>query len=139
MKLNKLFILLSIGLTFLSLAAGFNLYLSMFGLFMACVISGIFETLRLATLYSISKFDGFYRSLSLILYAMTAFVCFSAGAISFNSNVIEKSEGRHLEIAKSQSNDIFLIKNEYSRRIDEQINLVEKSKSKNEILSKRTL
>ena len=104
---------------------------------MACVISGIFETLRLATLYSISKFDGFYRGLSLVLYTMTAFVCFSAGAISFNSNVIERSNTRHIEIAKSQSNDIFLIKNEFSKRIDEKIEKVKKHKRNLELTLER--
>ena len=137
-NLNKIFIGLSVGLTIISAAAGIELYAALFGMYMALLISFVFELLRLSALYSFTKFTGFYRGLSFLLYILIAFVCFSAAILNFSSSIIQKSDNLHIEIAKSKSNDIFLLKNEYSRRIDEQLKLVEKTKTQNESLLAKT-
>lgn len=100
----------------------------MFSFTMAILISFIFELLRISALYSITMFDGFYRGLSLALYIMISFICFSAAALNFSSSIIEKAEVRHVALAKAQTNDLFLIKNTYSKKIDAKIAEVQKHK-----------
>lgn len=128
-QLKHTFIGASIGLTFVSLWAGWHLYESMFGFALACLIAIIFEILRLSCLYSISSMKGTSRVVILVLYGILSFVCFSAGVLSFNSKIIKADDDRKFQVQKSMTNDVFIIKNEYSKRIDEQIRVVERHKS----------
>ena len=129
-KLRLLFIGLSVGLTVISLWAGIGAYAALFGWGMAVLISAIFEILRLSTLYSISLFDGFYRRLILVLYAMVAVVCFSAGIVSFSAKVIESQDLRQIEIKAGMSEDAYKLKHAFSLKIDERIKQLEKDKDK---------
>lgn len=137
LKLKYLFIFLSIALTFISLWTGFAVYEIMFGTFVAFLISFIFELLRLSTLYSINIFNGIYKTVCIVLYMLVAFVCFSAGVLSFNSKVIEKTDIRTREITQIMSKDVYEIKHEYSKKIDEQIKDLEKQKDRNDQLIAR--
>lgn len=137
LKLKYLFIFLSIALTFISLWTGFAVYEIMFGTFVAFLISFIFELLRLSTLYSINIFNGIYKTVCIVLYMLVAFVCFSAGVLSFNSKVIEKTDVRTREITQTMSKDVYVIKNAFSQKIDEQIKDLEKQKDRNDQLIAR--
>ena len=137
LKLKYLFIFLSVALTFISLWTGFAVYEAMFGVFVAFLISFIFELLRLSTLYSINIFKGIYKTVCIVLYMLVAFVCFSAGVLSFNSKVIEKTDIRTREITQIMSKDVFVIKSTFSQKIDEQIKDLEKQKDKNDQLIAR--
>lgn len=137
MKIKNIFISLSIGLTFISLFAGFTLYQSLFGIGLAILISCIFEVLRLSSLYSFKQFKGIFKAITILLYILIAGTCFTASVLSFNSKIIE-NEDKYKESIKTQMiADIHTIKESYSKKIDNDIAILEESKNKLEILQSK--
>ena len=124
-----LFLILSIGLTIISLKSGFFLYEILFGTAFAYLISVVLETLRLSSLYSFSYFRGtkaYY--IGMLLYILVAILCFSISVISFNTNIIQKQHKREAEFRQKIEKDILLIKRAYAKQIQEKIDKIEKHK-----------
>jgi hypothetical protein len=78
-------------LTIISAYNGFKFYNTLFGLFLAVVISATFETSRLACLFRYRNSEKRIGFLTLILYAITAIVCAFASINSFTSEVIRRN------------------------------------------------
>ena len=117
-NLKNLLMFLSISLTIVSLNAGFHLYENLFNINTAFLISIVFEILRLSTLYSISLFRGYARTLSGLLYAMIALICFTAAVVSYDSQIIQKHSEYNIKIEKQMESDLYLIKKKMAEKYD---------------------
>lgn len=113
-----IFMVLSIGLTLVSLNAGFLLYTSLFSISTAILICVVFELLRLSTLYSISVFKSWSKIIVLFLYLSLACTCFFASVLSLDSQIIQKHNQYIAEIEQEVEKDLYLIKSEYSKKFD---------------------
>lgn len=120
-NLRNLFLTLSVGLSILSLQAGFHLYMTFFGLGMAIVFASVLELLRLSSLFTFGRFGISYKIIAGITYTMVASFCFTVAVISFNSQVMEKEEIRLKSLERDMSGDIFEIRKAYSIKVDEEI------------------
>lgn len=116
-----IFFILSVGLTFVSLSAGFYLYSALFTLYTATLICVVFEILRLSTLYAVSIFHGKARFIVSLLYVIIVCICFFASVISLDTQIIQKSNEHTAVIEKQIEADLYNVRHEYSKIYDEKL------------------
>ena len=105
---RKYFLLFSvIGLTFISLSAGFDFYLKLFGLEIALLCCVVFEILRLGCLWSIVFREWILKFVAIPLYLLVSSACIFAAITSFHAKIIEN----HTTITKPYDQEV-------SRRIE---------------------
>jgi len=119
-----LFFSLSVGLSIISLVAGFSIFKVFFGVKTAFLIATVLELLRLSSLYSISTFKKYYKFVALSLYVLVAIVCFTSATISFNADIIDKNRDITLTNNKTLDADLYIIKQTYSQKIDKEIKVI---------------
>jgi Ni/Co efflux regulator RcnB len=122
-----LFTFLAFGFTLISLWNGFTFHRVLFGLFMAILISSVFEIARIACLYNImsSKRVGM---LSVFTYIIVASVCACAAVSSFTYEVIKRDQ-QNKEYHIRQIRDI---KKAYSRKIEKELSVIKRDIQKAE-------
>ena len=81
---------LLIGLTLISLMAGFNFYQTLFGLSTAIICSIVFESLRLGCLWGIALPGWSSKGVALPLYVIVAGSCSFAAITQFHAEIIEQ-------------------------------------------------
>jgi hypothetical protein len=114
--------LLAAGFTLISAYNGFTFYKVLFGLSMAVLITVTFEITRLACLFSFVRTGKRIGTLAAATYMIVASVCAFAAINSFTYDVILRdraSQGQYRQ-------QIHIIKQAYSRKIDEKITALER-------------
>lgn len=125
----KIFLPLSIALTFISVYAGFSYYSALFGITVAIFASFAFETLRLASLYGFFGADLIRKWVSLALYIVSALVCSFASVAAFNGSVIMQYDESIREQKTRQEKEIAIIKTEISARREKEIERIRKNEN----------
>lgn len=124
--IKRLFFVLSISLTFISLHAGFYFYKAMFGLMVAILTSFTFETLRIATLFGFTRKNGNHRRASYVLYFGIAFVCSFASVASFHAKIIQNYRHDMAKTVERQKSEIEAIKKEHAKARESELAKINK-------------
>jgi len=114
---SVVFTLIAFCLTIISAYNGFKFYNTLFGLFMAVMISATFEVSRFACLFRYRNSRKRVGILTLILYTLTAFVCAFASINSFTAEVVHRNRVNEKEIQAQ----IYEIKKAYSEKAIEKL------------------
>jgi hypothetical protein len=127
-ELRRLFIILSILMSFISMKAGYYLYSILFGVIFAIIATGVFETLRLAVIYMIIiRKKKKHRIMSISLYFVVALTCLFVAAISYHAQIIEMDK---MTIANSLyqheiDRRISAIKNEFAKQTQKKLEKIQ--------------
>jgi hypothetical protein len=114
-----------IGLTLVSVSAGFEFYHNLFGLATAILCCVIFETIRLGCLWA-WLFSGRARQLiALPIYLMVAFTCATAGITSFHARIIERQSEKLEPLEQAMAERIRLIQRTYALKVADKLRAVE--------------
>ena len=119
--LKYLFSGLSIGLTLISMHSGFYFYLTMFDVTTAVLATGVFEILRLTTLYSLVMWEVDKRLVSGILYAVVAFICAFAATSSFHARIIESHNADLKPYQSEVENRVTMIRQSYAEQMADKL------------------
>jgi hypothetical protein len=114
--------LLAAGFTLISAYNGFTFYKVLFGFSMAVLITVTFEVTRLACLFSFVRAGKKIGLLGILTYIVVACVCTFSAINSFTYEIIKRdraSQGQYRE-------QIHLIKQAYSRKIEEKITALDR-------------
>ena len=120
---SMVFTFIAFCLTVISAYNGFKFYNTLFGLFMAVMISATFEVSRFACLFRYRNSHKRVGVLTLILYTLTAFVCAFASINSFTSEVVRRNRVNEKEVQAQ----IYEIKKAYSQKVVEKIAAIDTS------------
>lgn len=116
------FTILAVGFTLLSAWNGMDFYRMMFGLHLAILITGVFETSRIVCLFRMARPGRRRELLSIPLYAVIALVCAFASINSFNARIIRQNMSEEKEIdAQVQE-----IKQAFAVQTDEKLDAVDR-------------
>ena len=111
MKVNIAYTLraIVIGLTLISVTAGFEFYAALFGVVTAILCCLIFETLRLGCIWSLLL--GWKSRIAVMpLYILIAGTCFLAALTSFQARIIESQEEAMQPIREVRGENLIRIK-----------------------------
>lgn len=107
-----------VGLTLISVTAGFRFYHTLFGLTTAILCCVVFETLRLACLWSLVVSGWFAKVLAIPIYAIVTLTCAFVAITSFHAEIIES----HTEATKIMEQElakrIDLVKRAYAQKVE---------------------
>jgi hypothetical protein len=117
------FTLIAFCLTIISAYNGFKFYNTLFGLFMAVMVSATFEVSRFACLFRYRNSQKRVGVLTLILYTITAIVCAFASINSFTAEVVRRNRLNEKEVQAK----IYEIKKAYSEKAIEKITSLNKN------------
>jgi hypothetical protein len=117
------FTFIAFCLTIISAYNGFKFYNTLFGLFMAVMISATFEVSRFACLFRYRNSQKRVGVLTLILYTITAIVCAFASINSFTAEVVRRNRLNEKEVQAK----IYEIKKAYSEKAIEKITSLNKN------------
>ncbi|MCA9731893.1 MAG: hypothetical protein H6696_05600 [Deferribacteres bacterium] len=115
-----------VGLTMISIDAGFSLYMSLLGIGMALLISIIFEIFRLVCLYALVNNQLLSRMFSVPLYVLIASVCALAAITSLHTKITSAENTIQYPLEMEQNRRIALIKQVYVQKATKQINEIDK-------------
>lgn len=128
---KKLILLGVIGLSLISVTAGFNFYHTLFGIAIAILCTMIFETLRVACLWSLVV-EGWLlgKIIAIPIYTLTAITCAFAAITSFHAEIIASHSAAMKPVEDEIGKRIELVKRVYVTtiakeigRLDERIDL----------------
>ena len=110
-----------IGLTLISVSAGFRFYHYLFGLTTAILCCVIFETLRLGCLWSLVAMGWLSKAVAIPVYGLVTVTCGFVAIASFHAEIIES----HTEALKSVEQEIFkraeMVRREYAKHFQAEI------------------
>ncbi|KAA3656668.1 MAG: hypothetical protein DWQ10_14890 [Calditrichaeota bacterium] len=112
---------LLIGLTLISLMAGFNFYETLFGLSTAIICSIVFESLRLGCLWGIALPGWSSKGVALPLYILVAGSCSFAAITQFHAEIIEQYAKERKPYEQETSRRIAEIKKAYAEQVNVKI------------------
>ena len=104
-----------IGLTLISVTAGYDFYSSLFGITTAILCCVIFETLRVICIYSFS-FGWISRVAAAPLYLVLAAICAGAGITNFHAKIIESHRRAIKPFEMALTKNVELIKKAYAKQ-----------------------
>lgn len=110
-----------IGLTLISLTAGFNFYRSLFGMTTAVLCCAVFETLRLGCLWSLIAQEWLARLVAIPIYVIVAFACSFAAVTNFHAEIIENHNKQMIPIEQEIARRIDLIKRAYATKVEDDL------------------
>lgn len=119
---EKLILLGVIGLSLISVTAGFNFYHTLFGMAIAILCTLIFETLRVACLWSLVV-EGWLlgKIIAVPIYSLTAITCAFAAITSFHAEIIASHATAMKPVEEEIGRRIELVKRAYVTTIGEEI------------------
>lgn len=117
-RIRKYVILCAVvGLTLISVSAGFRFYHTLFGLVIAILCCVVFETLRLACLWSLVVTGWLAKVVAMPMYVMITMTCAFVAITSFHAEIIasyaQATKLTEQEIARR----IGVIKHEYAKKV----------------------
>lgn len=112
---------LLIGLTLISLMAGFNFYQTLFGLSTAIICSIVFESLRLGCLWGIALPGWSSKGVALPLYVIVAGSCSFAAITQFHAEIIEQYARERKPYEQEITRRIAEIKKAYAKQVNVKI------------------
>ena len=120
-KRANLILVAVIGLTLISVSAGFRFYHCLFGLTTAILCCVIFETLRLGCLWSLVAMGWLSKAVAIPVYGLVTVTCGFVAIASFHAEIIES----HTEALKSVEQEIFkraeMVRREYAKHFQAEI------------------
>jgi hypothetical protein len=102
-----------IGLTLISVLAGFDFYSALFNVATAVLCCVVFETIRIACLWSFT-FHRSHRLAAIPIYVLMAGTCSLASITSFHARIVESHGRASLPIETIIAGNINLIKSAYA-------------------------
>ena len=114
-----------IGLTFISVTAGFDFYHSLFDLTTALLCCVIFETTRLACLWSLVDLGWLRNLIAIPVYIIVALTCAFAGITSFHARIIESHTQAKRPLEKEMAKRTEIIRRTYTQKASEQLQVLD--------------
>ncbi|MCI0565235.1 MAG: hypothetical protein MN733_42765, partial [Nitrososphaera sp.] len=111
-----------IGLTLISVTAGFSFYHTLFGLTTAILCCVVFETLRLACLWSLVNSRWLAKVLAIPVYTMTTLTCAFVAITSFHADIIESHTKATKSIEREIAKRIDLVRCAYVQKVEDDLN-----------------
>ncbi|MCI0552066.1 MAG: hypothetical protein L0287_14025 [Anaerolineae bacterium] len=110
-----------IGLTLISVTAGFSFYHTLFGLTTAILCCVVFETLRLACLWSLVNSGWLAKILAIPVYTMTTLTCAFVAITSFHAEIIESHTQATKSMEQEMTKRIDLVRRAYVQRVEDDL------------------
>lgn len=110
-----------VGLTLISLFAGFHFYRSLFDIKVAVLCCVLFEIIRLGCLWSFVILNWLNKLITIPLYIFVSLICALAAITSFHSSIIERQKQDQKPLEEELSRRINIIKHEYAKRISNEL------------------
>ncbi len=124
-RIRKYIILCAVvGLTLISVSAGFRFYHTLFGLVIAILCCVVFETLRLACLWSLMVRGWLAKVVAMPMYVLITLTCAFVAITSFHAEIIE-SYALATKLAEHEINKrINVIKRGYAQKVQNDLSKV---------------
>ncbi len=117
-KVQKhILLLVVIGLSLISITAGFEFYKSLFDLTIAILCCLIFEIIRLGCLWSFVILNWFNKVITIPIYIFVSLTCALAAITSFHSNIIERQTQELKPLENELTRRIEIIKRKYAKDV----------------------
>ncbi len=116
-KQNFIFVAV-LGLTLVSVLAGFELYNGMFNLVTAILCSVIFETIRVGCLWSLAVDRWTTRIVAVPVYVLVTLTCAFASVTSFHAKIVASHDAAMRPLKQEHSRRIDLIKRAYAKEAE---------------------
>lgn len=104
----------AVGLTLISVTAGFEFYHALFGIATAMLCCIVFEALRLACLWSLVAHGWSVKALAIPIYGLVTITCVFASLTSFQAGIIKRHAEEMNPFESEIARRIALIKRTYA-------------------------
>lgn len=104
----------AVGLTLISVTAGFEFYHALFGIATAVLCCLVFEALRLACLWSLVAHGWSVKALAIPIYGLVTITCVFASLTSFQAGIIKRHAEEMKPLESEIARRIALIKRTYA-------------------------
>lgn len=110
-----------IGLTLISVSAGFRFYYYLFGLTTAILCCVIFETLRLGCLWSLVAMGWLSKAVAIPVYGLVTVTCGFVAIASFHAEIIESHTDALKSVEREISKRVEMVRQEYAKHFQTEI------------------
>ena len=122
MRIRRSLVLVAVvGLSLISVTAGFRFYHTLFNLTTAVLCCVIFETLRLGCLWSLVTNMWLTRLVAVPVYAMTSIVCAFVAITSFHADIIANHSAATKPVEEEIERRIGIVKRAYASKSEEEV------------------